>query len=336
MEPLITIGFIYLSLEGGYSMKKYTKFFLDSLSAQTYKNVEILCLDNGSTDDSISLMKAYPNVRIIRSETNTGFTGHNLLIKEAKGEYYWCTNPDMVFEPDALEKLVQAAQKYPEGGSFGGTILRWDFEKNEKTDFIDTTGIEVHASHYFRERNAGKIYTYTEKNLPDEEEVFGISGANVLFRMNALKSIDQANGEYFDPTFFLYKEDLDVAYRLRWEGWKSYYIKAARMYHDRTTFEKTQLPSVTAQTALNRSHKSQSNKYLSLRNHLFLLHKHFSKDYSSRVKLATFWFEFKKIVFVILFERTIWGAYKEYRKTAPKLIPSKKKVPAGLLEKFMI
>lgn len=336
--PLVTVGFINYSQKEGYSSSKYLTAFLESLISQGYSNLEILCLDNASTDDgkSLRLIEKYPQIRIIKNSTNEGFVAHNRLIEEAKGEYYLCTNFDVVLDKECIKNLVEGASLYPKGGSFGGTSYQWDFTKNICTQVVDTTGLCISKSHHVRDREMGTTVSFASCGKRDMEEIFGVSGVNVLYRKSALDSVKDKQGGYFDPHFFMYKEDVDMAYRLRWEGWESYYIPSARIWHDRSVGESVKSRFRNLRILRNRAHKSKENRVLSVRNHLFLLYKNFSWNFSWKIKCATMWDEVRKFFWVLFFEPLAFNAYGEFWKMRKGLVKSKRVVNTEEMERWFV
>lgn len=337
-KPLVTVGFINFSQKEGYSSKKYLRTFLESLMNQSYEHLEILCLDNGSTDDgeTLRIIEAYPQVKIMRRDKNEGFGAHNYMMHAAQGEYYLCTNFDLILDRDYITRLVEEAQRHPEGATFGGTIYRWDFDKNIQTDYIDTTGLIISKSHHFREREVGAYIPMPELLKRTPHEVFGLSGVSVLFRKSALLDIENNNKDYFDAIFFMYKEDVDIAYRIRWAGWQAWYVPSAIAWHDRTTAEKKKNRWRNLTILLNRGHKSKLNRTLSVRNHLFLLYKNFSHDYSMKVRCATAWDELRKFIWVCLFEHFAFSAYRDFWRMRGTLQKTTRKIAAKEIEKFMM
>lgn len=338
--PLVTVGFINLSEKKiNYSSKKYLKPFLETLRAQTYPNFEVICLDNGSDDDGETVRiieENYPGIKIIKNEKNEGFPAHNQIIAEGKGKYYLCVNFDLLLDPGYIQALVDFAEEHPEAGSFGGSIYRWDFAENKKTEYLDATGITISKSHHFRERETGIHVPFSEVVKRDAEEVFGISGVSVMFRKEALDDVYGSAGSCFDSQFALYKEEVDLAYRLRWLGWKSWYVPNALAWHDRTMGERKKSILRDLQILTNRKHKTEFNRRQSLRNHLYILHKDFSSEYSLNVKIATFWDEIRKFFWVLLFERFALGGYRDFWNTRKMLKIAEKRVKASEIEKLMV
>ena len=189
MTPKVTIGI------STYNSEAYVKPCLESLLAQDYDNIEVVVFDNHSVDDTRKVIGDYRDVQLIESEVNLGFgAGHNEIIRQTDGDFYACLNIDMVFEPNFISELVKAALEKPIYGSIGGKLKRWDFQGYEqekgvvremgKTNFIDSVGLRVMRSHRFEDMGQGEV-DYGQ--FDESREVFGVSGAAVLYRKKALE-----------------------------------------------------------------------------------------------------------------------------------------------------
>ena len=140
-------------------------------------------------------------------------------------------NSDLFVTERYLGELVQFFAAHPRAGCATGKILRYDLALDRETSVLDTTGIVMG-----RDRGASD----RGQNEPDagsyerEEQIFGCSGAAFLARREALESVTIA-GECLDETFFMYKEDVDLSWRLRLAGWECWYVPRALAYHARTS-----------------------------------------------------------------------------------------------------
>jgi len=274
--------------------------------AQTYVNLRLTAVDNSEAEDNENkkyILKNFPAIKFQWAGRNLGFAkAYNIMIREAmaRGEkYFIALNPDMILAPDFVVKIVKAIEADKEIGAAAPKILKWDFENNKKTDFIDSYGLFVTKSHRFSDSRQG------EKDDPKAKprEVFGFTGAAVIFRLDALRDAAFDNGrddEYFDELMFMYKEDCDLSYRLRLAGWKIVFTPEAVAYHDRTA---SPLGNTSLKIALNRKNKSQQVKKWSFINHWILLVKFSCLPHSLNVLLATAWYQSKSLVYAALFER---------------------------------
>lgn len=292
----LTVGFITY----GKSTVKYLPYFLNSLDNQTFRDFEIMAFDNSETeDDNIKIIKeSRLNIEIIRSEENIGFArGYNTMIKKsilAGNKYFLALNPDMIFEPDMIENLIKTMEADEKIGAVQPKILKWDFENRAKTNIIDSLGLEITRDHCFFDRKTGEI----DDNKADVD-IFGFTGAAVLWRVEALKDTSFRD-KYFDELMFMYKEDCDLSYRLRLAGWKIVLASEAVAYHDRTAATKGKN---ILQTIKNRRNKSRLVKKWSFLNQWIIVLKYKDLPFSWGVKISTWWYQFKSLVFVIFFEQ---------------------------------
>ena len=108
------------------------KLLIDCLEsiyhAEPRLTFEIIVIDNGSTDDSVSLVTArFPAVHLMLNDRNLGFaTANNQGIEVAKGRYLVLLNSDTIVAPGALEELVHVADDHPEVGAIGPKLLNMD------------------------------------------------------------------------------------------------------------------------------------------------------------------------------------------------------------------
>ncbi len=154
-----------------------------------------------------------------------------------------------------MKLYSEALDKEDEGG----------LRKAIKTDVIDSSGLQIFKSRRVINRGEGE----KDRGQYDRiEEVFGISGACVLYRTAALKEVMIRN-EYFDQDFFAYKEDIDLAWRLRLHGWSCWYYPEAVCYHHRrfSSYQGRGLKKVVQM----RREVSPLLKTASLRNHHLMI-----------------------------------------------------------------
>ncbi len=225
--PKVTIVII------NYNGARFIRSCLKSIFKQTYPNKEVIFIDNNSTDDSIPvLQKEFPRVIIFANKDNKGYTGAaNQGIKAANGRYVMLMNPDIIFEADYLQKAIRKMEHDHRIGALIGKLYRYDFEKHRKTDYIDSVGLYCFRNRRIIDRGQG---LKDQVRFDISKEVFGVSGACPLYRIHALNDI-AVNQEIFDQDFFMYKEDIDISWRLRLRGWKCYYLADAIAYHGRGT-----------------------------------------------------------------------------------------------------
>lgn len=309
---------------------------LDALAGQIYTNFGVLVIDNASNDQTVEFVRGnFPTVAVLENFKNTGYSkANNQGIRLAKSEYVLVMNPDVVLEPDFLEILVKFADEHPEAGSFCGKTYKLrsqilDDHNDEsglresiKTDIIDSTGLVMHKSR--KEENRGEGQN-DEGQFERAEEIFGASGACVLYRKEALDEV-MINHETFDQDFFAYKEDVDLAWRLQLYGWQSWYNPGSIAYHHRG------LPSSGGkQMKKIIKHRREVSKFLrslSYRNHKLMLVKN---DQFINIVLASPWLagrEIASLFYVVFFEPFLFKSLAQFFKLLPKALLKRKIIMA--------
>jgi GT2 family glycosyltransferase len=216
-------------------------------------------------------------VTLTRGE-NIGFArGHNAAIRDGSGDLVLLVNADSELDPDFLMEAV-AAFDDPQVGTVQPKVLRHRSAiDGTRTDaVIDTVGLLPSRKRLVLSRGQGH---------PDDgrydavEEVFGADGAVVMYRRSALDSVAVPlsavagrrqdvpdHDEYFDESFFIYKEDVDLAWRLGAAGWKALFVPTARAWHIRSSRRDADAKSPLAILA-SRKAMPELSRYLSFGNH---------------------------------------------------------------------
>lgn len=214
-----------------YNSQKYIKPVFDAIFAQTHKDLEVFAVICANEDGSKEFIQQnYPQVRILDPGKNLGFAAaNNLAIRESTGEFVQLVNPDLILEPNYIEEMLKAFAD-PKVAAATGKLLRYDFNNNQKTNVIDTTGIVMAVSGRARDRGQNQV---DHGQFDRQTEVFGVSGAGPMYRKSALEKAKYEQ-EYFDEDFFMYWEDVDLSWRLNNAGFKNIYVPSAVAYHGRT------------------------------------------------------------------------------------------------------
>ncbi|MCB9954335.1 MAG: glycosyltransferase family 2 protein [Parvularculaceae bacterium] len=190
------------------------------LAAQTFKDFEVIIADNASSDASLEFAQPPSlSLRIVRNDANLGFAkGNNEAAKLASGEWLALLNPDAYPEPDWLEQLVKAAERYPNVDAFGSTQI----DANDPTK-LDGAGDAYQAFGLPYRGHFGWPITA----LPEEGECFAPCAAAALYRRSTFEALGG-----FDESFFCYGEDVDLGFRLRLAGGRAVQVRAARVLHE--------------------------------------------------------------------------------------------------------
>jgi GT2 family glycosyltransferase len=213
-----------------YNSKKFIKPVFDAVFAQTHKELQVIAVFGNYDGSKEQIEKDYPQVQIIDPGKNLGFAAaNNLGIRSSDGEFVQLVNQDLILESNYIEELLKA---FDDGkvAAATGKLLRYDFEKFQKTNIIDSTGVVMSSSGRAKDRGQLEI---DHGQYDNKTEVFGVSGAAPMYRREALEAVKYEQ-EYYDEDFFMYWEDVDLSWRLNNAGWKNVYVPAAVGYHART------------------------------------------------------------------------------------------------------
>lgn len=178
-----------------------TLISINSCKAQSFQDIEIVVVDNGSTDDSRRVLRATDGIRLIEAENNTGFAGGVngglAEIDRTPGRLVLLLNNDAAMEPFALEKMVTRIDEDPAIGIMGGMV------RDSDTGKIQFPG-------------GGHLNYLSGSSQPSSSALPDfISGAFMLFRSDVLVAIGGLCESYF-----MYWEDVDFSLRARQTGWK--------------------------------------------------------------------------------------------------------------------
>jgi len=215
-----------------YDSAEHLARCLDALASQTLAPHEVVVLDNASHDASPAIARGHPVVsRAIESPVNIGFAaGQNQAIAATTSAWVLTLNPDVVLDPGFLATLASRTTLPPPLGTLCGKLLRLAPDGTPAVPArIDSTGIEFTRS--FRHLDRGSEQP-DDGRYAREEPVFGATAAAALYRRDMIEDVS-VEGEFFDSTFFAYREDADVAWRAQLLGWDCLYVPTALGYHVR-------------------------------------------------------------------------------------------------------
>lgn len=200
--------------------REYLARCLPALSAQTYQDFQIVVVDNGSTDGSIEWIRRwYPLVEIVALDRNYGFAAAcNAGIRATAAELVVTLNNDTSPKPDFLAQLLDGVEQYPDVGMFAATL--W---LDRGLPVVDAAGLEVN-----RLGVAWNIaYGMPLAGLAAEPcEVFGPCAGAALYRRQVFRDVG-----LFDESYFAYLEDVELAWRARWAGWRCMWLPTAVVWH---------------------------------------------------------------------------------------------------------
>jgi GT2 family glycosyltransferase len=203
-----------------YNSAAYLPRCLDNLVMQTRQNFEVVLLDNGSVDESLSLSEAYLpklSLEIVKLGQNKGFAvANNIGASLARGQWFALLNADAFPEPDWLEQLLEAVKTYP-----NAFFTSRQIQANNPV-YLDGEGDNYHVSGYAWRNNYGQPVYYDNQS----EYVFSACGAAALYPRQEFLD---AGG--FDEDYFSYHEDVDLGFRLRLRGLNCVLVPQAIVHH---------------------------------------------------------------------------------------------------------
>jgi len=233
---------------------------IESVKKSAYKNLEIIVVDNISTDKSQKICKEkYPDIKLIQNDENFGYCeGNNIGIREAKGDYIIILNPDTIVESSWIEELISAYNK------FGDGLYQPKFFSLDEKLVLQSTGNMLHIFGFGFARDKGKI---SDEKMEAIEKINYASGT-CLFTSKAV--LDKVG--LLDPFLFLYHDDLDLGWRAAQMGIDSFYVPKSIIYH-----------------AESYALKWSAKKFYWLeRNRKYCLLIHYSKETYAKMRLSLF------------------------------------------------
>ncbi len=288
-----------------YNGEQYLEECLNSVKSQTYSHCSLTVLDNFSTDSSLSIVRRiYPECTIIQKQENIGFArAHNAIIHRTNTDAVLILNQDCILDRDYVWQCVKLLIAEPSCASVTGVLYRTDtLTAAPSSDTIDTLGLGISRTFHSKNCFAGKRFLDFAR-IPFM--VFGVSATAALYRRSALEDIAlprDGSNEYFDEDFFMYKEDVDLAFRLYRLGWTAFCQPSARGYHVRSTDQRLLARS---NAWINR---------ISYRNHWWFLWKNIDGSQLVRYGFFIAWYEVAKFLYLFIFEHNtvhgFWDAVK--------------------------
>src|SRR3990167_7282544 len=173
---------VHLIIHNG---QKYLRRCLEAVKAQTYENIKFRVFNNASSDDTIGVLReVWPEAELINFSKNYFLGGgFNRSLYFSDSPYVVGLSVDVLIEPNFIECAVEAMEKNKKMGVLQAKIFYWDFERDEKTMTIDTTGMQIFRSRRIVNRGHGEK---DSGQFEKSEEIFCYEGAVPFFRREAL------------------------------------------------------------------------------------------------------------------------------------------------------
>ncbi len=197
------------------------------------ESVEVVVVDNASSDGSADMVeREFPEVRLIRSGANLGFSGgNNLALEGLTADYAFLLNSDATVAPGALDELVAFADAHPDAGLIGPKVLNPDgsiqFSCRRWPTFAAGLYRNVYLGRLFPNNRPASDYLMQDFDHASVREVDWLSGCALMIRRACLEQIGPLDAE----TFFMYCEDMDWSLRAHNAGWEVLYFPGALVTH---------------------------------------------------------------------------------------------------------
>jgi hypothetical protein len=201
---------------------------------------QIIVVDNASTTEQPEMIREkYPEVELILSAENLGFAaGNNLALAKAVGRYVLFLNPDTILKNNAIGNLVSFLDGHPEAGICGGRLFNQDGTLGISYGNFPTAWHVIYRVFGVRRlvpKSRRPIYGQAfDPNVSNAAIVDWVSGANLCIRQAI---VQQCRG--FDVSYFFSFDDVDLCYRARQLGHKTYFVPSAEIFHLRSNSFKT-------------------------------------------------------------------------------------------------
>jgi GT2 family glycosyltransferase len=203
-----------------YNGRHLLEIILPSLANQRFRDFEVVVVDDGSSDDSISwLREHWPEAEVVALPLNGGVTAAmNVCARSGRGELLALFNNDLELDPDCLGELVAAMRAHPEAGFAAAKLMDYD-----QRDTLDGAG-DV----FTWEATAGRRGHGERDNGQYDEPraIFGACGGAAMYRRSVLEEVGP-----FDEDFFAFYEDVDWNLRAQLTGFGCRYVPTAVVYH---------------------------------------------------------------------------------------------------------
>lgn len=204
-----------------YNGKKWLKNCLNSLYSQTYKDFEIIFVDNASTDNSVAFVKKnYPEVKVVVNKKNYGFAkGNNIGYKHSKGDYIVLLNNDTYVNKNYLADFIKVFNKYHKCGIAQSKIVLMDNPKK-----LDSAGSFWTNTTFLYHQGYAQDASLPKYNKP--YKVFSVKGASMIIKREVIEKVG-----LFDEDFWCYYEETDFCHRAWLAGFESWYYPKPICYH---------------------------------------------------------------------------------------------------------
>ena len=247
-EPTVCISIVT------FNSSRYIRRCLNAVMAQKGIRATVVVVDNASSDGTGAILKEFGSrIQVIWNRSNVGFAeAQNQGIRSNRAEWVLTLNPDLLMEEDFVSRLVEAGERDCGAGVVCGKLLSIGngFQPLAERR-IDSTGLFFTPTMRHFDRGSQEI---DDGAYDQAEYVFGACAAAALYRREMIEDVS-IGGDFFDPDFFAYREDADLAWRAQLLGWRCIYTPEAVGWHVRSVVpgdRRSIPPSINMHSVKNR------------------------------------------------------------------------------------
>jgi N-acetylglucosaminyl-diphospho-decaprenol L-rhamnosyltransferase len=234
IASVIDLGIVIVN----YNTRERLRDCLLSLEANRNVSWMAYVVDNHSPDGSAAMVRAeFPRVQLIESQVNGGYAYANnlalrvILAHDPTPPFVLLLNPDTILPPAALAQMIDFFNTHPDCGIAGPKLVMAD----GKLDLACRRSFPSPELAIYHVLGLDERFSKTERfaryNLTfiDEDTVTQVDSVVGAFMMMRTAAVRQAG--LLDELYFMYGEDLDLAWRVKQRGWKVYYNPAVEVLH---------------------------------------------------------------------------------------------------------
>lgn len=295
---------------------------------------DIVILDTAWSDEVRDFIAdSFPVFKYLRhKDGNIGYgRSYNEILRANPGyEYLLVVTSDVLLDTATVKAFVERMDAEASLTMCAGKLHHWDIKNHRKTEQIDSLGIIGESRHHFFDRGHGEI----DHGQYDDElgQFFGISGAVFLIRTSVIPKLHGKDWQVFDERMWMYKEDIDLSYRLRWLGEKIEIFPEVWGWHGRTVANK----EGKSLRSLGRADKEKRDyaRLNSYKNHILLLKNNFSLGYGPGVLARTLGYEILKGAYILVTHPRVFFAGLKTLFGVPGRSSTRKVSPREMLSYF--
>ncbi len=251
-KPLVSL--LILNWNGGNLLTAC----LDSLFAATYRPLQVIVVDNASTDNSLDILQCYKDVNVLHNPTNLGYAGgNNRALPLLRGDYVAVLNNDITVDPLWLDSAIHYLEADPSLGIVSCRQMQ-SFQKELIDSLYHVCSVEL----TFEAFAHNMPYDPTNQRHTTPSRVLSAQGASMIIRRSVFESLAG-----FDERFWAYHDDSDLCLRALQCGWQCLYTPGSVVYHE---------------GSISFGRKSASSIYYFERNRIWFIYKHFPASIIAR------------------------------------------------------